>query len=141
MYNANPYLNYGANLPSYINGYAQQIQTQAQQTQNNGITWVQGESGAKAFSLPPNSNILLMDSESSKFYIKTTDNVGMASMKSFNFNEVIAESESKQVSSDYVTRKEFEELKGMLTNAKSDNANGTKARTKKQTNGDTETED
>ena len=57
--------------------------------QNNGIIWVQGIEGAKAFQLQPNSNSVLMDSENDGvFYIKVSDNVGMCNLRVFKFEEI-----------------------------------------------------
>lgn len=69
----------------------------------NGITWVQGVEGAKAFQLLPNSNAILMDSESDKFYIKSSDNVGMCSLRTFNFVEEI-----EKPKEEYITKTEFD---------------------------------
>ena len=41
--------------------------------QNNGVNWVQGEAGARAWLMGANSTVLLMDSERPAFYIKQTD--------------------------------------------------------------------
>ena len=46
-------------------------------TAGNGIIWVQGEEGAKGYLVAPGENRLLMDSENSTFYIKSTDASGM----------------------------------------------------------------
>ena len=57
--------------------------------QQNGIVWVQGIEGAKAYQLTPNSNAMLMDSESNnRFYIKVSDNVGMCTLRIFEYNEI-----------------------------------------------------
>lgn len=56
------------------------------QEQTN-ITFVNGIEGAKAFQLRPNSSVLLMDSDNSKFYVKSTDNLGIANITSYNFVE------------------------------------------------------
>lgn len=76
-----------------------------QPPQKNSINWVQGIEGAKAFQLQPNSNIVLLDSENDKFYIKSCDNVGMCSLRTFNFVEEFTGSRE-----DYVTRAELEEV-------------------------------
>ena len=56
------------------------------QPQKNGINWVQGVEGAKAFQLMPNSNTVLMDSENDGiFYIKVCDNIGMCSLRKFRY--------------------------------------------------------
>lgn len=54
--------------------YPQQQPT-AQQTAP--IIWVQGEEGAKAYMVAAGNSVLLMDSENSTFYIKSTDASGM----------------------------------------------------------------
>lgn len=56
---------------------AQYQQPQQMQQVNQGILWVQGEAGAKSYLVAPNTSVLLMDSENSNFYIKTTDAAGM----------------------------------------------------------------
>jgi len=54
----------------------------------NGIIWVQGIEGAKAYQLQPNSNAILMDSENDEtFYIKVSDNVGMCNLRVFKYKE------------------------------------------------------
>lgn len=79
---------------------------------NNGIIWVQGIEGAKAFQLAPNSNILLMDSESDgKFYIKVSDNVGMCTLRTFNYEEVTNQPTTPAIDlSEYVRKDELQQL-------------------------------
>lgn len=70
-----PYNSYTANL-------AQQnakFNNQNFQAQTN-ITFVNDIEGAKAFQLRPNSNVLLMDYDNYKFYVKSTDNLGIANI-------------------------------------------------------------
>ena len=56
---------------------------------HNGINWVQGIEGAKAFQLTPNSNDILLDSENDNiFYIKVSDNVGMCTLRKFRYEEI-----------------------------------------------------
>ena len=70
-------------MPYYFSGYQnpyQNVQPMPQpmpqnvpqntpQAQSNGnaIMWVQGEAGAKAYPVAPNTSVLLMDSEESVF--------------------------------------------------------------------------
>lgn len=76
------------NLFSPNNPYQQAYQYMANQ-QHNGIQWVQGLEGAKAFQLPPNSNTVLLDSENDGvFYIKVCDTVGMCTLRTFKYTEV-----------------------------------------------------
>lgn len=81
---------------------------------NNGINWVQGIEGAKAWQLAPNSNVLLMDSENDgKFYIKVSDNVGMCTLRVFNYVETTnepAKSAETVDFSQFITRNELNEL-------------------------------
>lgn len=54
----------------------------------NNIIWVQGIEGAKAWQLVPNSMVILLDSEAEgKMYIKVSDNIGMSSLRIFNYVE------------------------------------------------------
>ncbi len=39
--------------------------------------WVQGEEGAKAFMVAPGNSVMLMDSENTVFYLKSSDQSGM----------------------------------------------------------------
>lgn len=56
----------------------------------NNIVWVQGIEGAKAWQLAPNSMIILLDSEvEGKMYIKVSDNIGMSSLRIFNYVEEV----------------------------------------------------
>lgn len=83
---------------------------------NNGILWVQGIEGAKAWQLAPNSNVMLLDSEiEGRFYIKTSDNIGMCNLRSFNYTEVTDEPKETLDLSKYVTREEFKEVINSLT--------------------------
>ena len=81
LYN-NPY-QYSFGVPGQMNQFQQQpVQMPAQPVQqpqqnNNGILWVSGEVGAKSYLVAPGTSVLLMDSESEKFYIKSTDVSGM----------------------------------------------------------------
>jgi len=52
-------------------------QMPAQPPASNSIIWVQGESGAKSYMVAPGNTVMLMDSEGSSFYLKSTDNSGM----------------------------------------------------------------
>lgn len=133
---AQPFMN-----PNYYNPYQQQVQPpmdrlaqlQAQQYQmmptqmsgtsqppqtNQGLLWVQGEAGAKSYLVAPNTTVLLMDSEGSRFYLKSTDNAGMPSLRVFEYSEVsqnalqAAQSEQINLDDKYVTRQEYDALQG-----------------------------
>lgn len=97
--------------PAGVN--APQMQS-APQSANNGLVWVQGIEGAKAHVTAPGVPALLMDSESERFFIKTTDASGMPMpLRVFEYKEVTAETPAKAAPdmSGYVTRDEFEQFK------------------------------
>lgn len=106
----------------------QQLQAQRQMPQfqqpvqppqaNQGLLWVQGETGAKSYLMAPNTTVLLMDSEGSRFYLKSTDNAGMPSLRTFEYTEVVQsapqapQTAPEDLDSKYVTRSEYEALRG-----------------------------
>lgn len=53
-----------------------------------GIIWVQGEAGAKSYIVASGNTVLLMDSEGNKFYLKSVDNAGMPSLRTFSYTEI-----------------------------------------------------
>ncbi len=76
----------------------------------NSINWVQGIEGAKAFQLPPSSNVMMLDSENDGiFYIKVSDNVGMCNLRIFKFEEITAQ-QAKPNMDEYVKKSELESL-------------------------------
>ena len=78
----------------------------------NSIVWVQGVEGAKAYPVGAGNSALLMDSEESVFYIKSTDASGMPSpLRVFSYEEQTGE----RPVSDYVTRAELEKRLAELT--------------------------
>lgn len=80
---------------------------------NNGINWVQGIEGAKAYQLQPNSNVMLMDSENEEtFYIKTSDNVGMCNLRIFKYKEIMP-----QTNDDFVRKSDLRTEVENLVNA------------------------
>ena len=88
------------------------------QQPNNGLIWVQGESGAKSYLVAPNATVMLMDSEGERFYLKSADASGMPlPLRIFDYKErntaaqqafggsVAAETVNLD---NFVTREEFE---------------------------------
>ena len=116
--------NYGYTYQQPYQDRLTQLQNQYQQTApqpiNQGLLWVSGEVGAKSYLVAPNSTVLLMDSDSQRFYLKSADVSGMPSMRIFEYNEVTntpssvvsaPNSHEKELDSKYVTREEYEGLK------------------------------
>lgn len=64
--------------------FPQQNPVQPQQS-SSGITWVQGEAGAKSYLVAPNSTVTLWDSESQTIYLKSADPSGLPSMKILDY--------------------------------------------------------
>lgn len=65
-------------------GY-QPYQFQNNQSQNNGILWVQGEGAAKSYPVAPNQTVVLFDSEQNTIYLKSADASGMPSVKMLDY--------------------------------------------------------
>lgn len=115
-------INYQQMYPQY-NYIPQQpiIQTQPV-TNDNGIIWVQGEAGAKSWAVAPGKSVMLMDSENSVFYIKTTDNSGVPlPLRIFDYTErtqqnTVSAEAVQATNSQYVTKDELKEiLSGFVT--------------------------
>lgn len=87
-----------------------------QPVQNNNIIWVTGEAGAKSYLVAPNTTVQLWDSESQTIYLKSADASGMPSIKTLEYtikndNPPL---EAKLVEEEYISREEFEDLKGEI---------------------------
>ena len=64
------------------------VQQVTQPVNDTGILWVQGEAGAKSWAVAPGKSVMLMDSESNTFYIKSSDNSGMPMpLRIFDYTE------------------------------------------------------
>lgn len=115
------YNNYSGNYNPYQN------QTNNNQ-QNSGIIWVQGEAGARAYLVAPNSTVQLWDSEAQIIYLKSADASGMPTIKILDYT--IRENESRNVSvsekiekkieqnGDFATKKDISALKSEIKEIK-----------------------
>lgn len=109
VYNTNPYQNYPYQ-------FQQSFQVPQPSNTSSAITWVQGEAGAKAYPVAAGSSMLLMDSETENFYIKSTDSSGMPQpLRKFKYKEILDNQPTELPtvaqavdSSQFVTREEFE---------------------------------
>lgn len=103
-----PYNPYNFGIPAY--GYSQTPPVQPmQQEPPIKVPQVHGENGAKAYSLPPNSSILLMDETDSIIWAKMTDGAGYPTLKGFRIVPMDT-NEMKEEEPVYVTTKEFDKL-------------------------------
>lgn len=80
----------------------------------DNIILVQGEDSARSIQLPPNSRLLLMDNDEALFYIKTTDASGMATIKTYVFQEFVKEDKTSNLAENFVSRDEFLNLKSAV---------------------------
>lgn len=99
----------------YMNPYTNQYKPNNQ----TNITWVQGIEAAKAYQLPSSSSALLMDNENDGiFYIKVSDNIGMCTLRTFRYEEIVETVPAQVDTSIYITKDEFyselEKLRGGL---------------------------
>lgn len=96
---------------------APQTASNASAGNGGGITWVQGEAAAKSYPVGAGQSVLLLDSESSTMYIKSTDQSGMPlPLRIFDYKERTQEHSggagvALNDAGDYITRKEFDEFK------------------------------
>lgn len=88
------------------------------QQNNNGIIWIQGEQAAKSYMVAPNNTVLLMDSESQRFYLKSTDASGMPlPLRVFEYTETTQSTANKAPEektidySSFATKAEFDAFK------------------------------
>lgn len=130
----------GSYQPQAMQAPQYQMPQAAPQQNSSGIVWVQGEAGAKSYLVAPGQSVLLMDSEVSAFYIKSSDPSGMPlPLRIFDYTErntvqtvpsAVQNSGSVDLTK-LVTREEFEEkialLASQMSNApksKEDTTNG-----------------
>ncbi len=118
------------NFQTQMSGTYQQpvtLPAQSAQQSNQTLLYVQGEAAAKSWMLAPGQSILLMDSESPTFYIKSADNSGMPyPLRIFDYKERVqsvpqnipqnAPQDPQQTQNNlddkYVTRQEYDGLQG-----------------------------
>lgn len=88
IYMFNYYPQYSGAMPDTLGQLRYQPQQQFQHQGNNGIVWVQGEAAAKSYPVAPNTTVMLLDSENSTFYLKTSDASGMPlPLRVFDYSE------------------------------------------------------
>lgn len=106
----NPYGTYQGNYPRMYHGAAPAGMQPTQQA----LIRVTGYEGAKAYQMAPNSVVALFDGNQDVFFVKSTDGAGFPTIKAFAFTPI----DASPAPVDYVTRQEFEELKGQVLNGK-----------------------
>ena len=121
--------NFYGNQTAQNQQYQQPI-AQPQQS-GNGLIWVQGEAGAKSYLVAPGNTVMLMDSESERFYIKSADASGMPlPLRVFAYQELTQQGVQTPVVAEqpnlnnFITREEFEQRIASLTAQKEVANNG-----------------
>lgn len=93
------------NYPQYANQYSYTPQ------HNTGtIQYVNNLDSARAFQIPPNSSVLLMDSTMDRFYVKKSDASGFSTVEAYDFHKA-----DTTPTVEFVSRQEFEELRAKLS--------------------------
>lgn len=107
---------YNPYYPQSYSPYQPTMPQYQQQQSSSGLIWVQGIEAMKSYPVTPGQSVLLMDSESNCFGIKTVDTSGMPlPLRIFDYQERTAQNPQPVVqstaqldTSDFVTREEFE---------------------------------
>ncbi len=108
---------------AYYNGYPAsyqmypQYQQPTQNTQQNGIIWVQGEAAAKSYLVAPGQTVQLWDSEEKVIYLKSADASGMPSMKILDYT-IRGEAEAKPT--EYATKEDLAVLSERIEKMKAE---------------------
>lgn len=109
-----PYTQTPINYGNY--GFTPQIPTQPR----SEIIRVHGEEGAKAYQLPPDSAVLLLDDTNPILWFKSTDGAGYPQITAYDITPRIETREIVQPSSDYQALEErISKLERRLNNGKS----------------------
>lgn len=95
-------------------------QPQPQQPQNQSIIWIPNEQAANDFIVAPNNAVTLWDMNAPVVYVKKADASGKPSMIVYDLVERAQAAPApaaprKDMSEEYVTRREFEELVAKLS--------------------------
>lgn len=107
---------------SYQPLYYQQpaYQQNYQNQNNNGIIWVQGEAGMKAYLVAPNTTVALWDTERQTIYLKSADASGMPSVKILDYTtREQPQQTANQQNVEYATKDEVAALSSQLNKIQS----------------------
>lgn len=106
-------------MPSYMQPQPQPVTTWGQNQQRMEIVRVNGENGARAYQLPPNSNVLLLDESAPLVWLVQTDGAGYKTVAPYTITPYQA-----QPAPDYNSLVErIQRLEDMINGRKSDPAN------------------
>lgn len=125
MYSNNNYNAYSPtayspyNFYSPYNSYLQNTNTQQQQQNDSNVTWIQvnGINGARDVAVQPNQTKWLMDINSQSFFVKSSDSLGVSSLKCYRFEEIdpnLNEKSNTDINDTYVKKDEFDSFKAKI---------------------------
>ena len=89
-------------------------------SQNQSIIWIPNEQAANDFIVAPNNAVTLWDMNAPVVYVKKADASGKPAMTTYDLVErtqavITPAAPRRDMSEEYVTRKEFDELVAKLT--------------------------
>ena len=105
---------YAQNMPKFG---AQGVFSQKQE-----VIRVNGENGARAYNLPPNSSVLLMDNTMPVVWLKVTDGAGYPSITGYEISPLMS-AEQKSISKLDDIEKRLLKIEEEIKNVKSDDRN------------------
>ena len=106
---------------TYQNPFLFQQPTYQQAQSQQGLIWVQGESGAKSYMVAPNNTVQLWDSEAQTVYIKSADASGMPSMKILDYKIREASQAAPAVDGrSYATKEEIDGILKQISTLRAD---------------------
>ena len=106
-----PYNPYQFQQPPY--GYQQPYQPAPQKPT---FDFVNGVEGAKSYQVMPSQTAILMDTENSACYIKSSNGIGQATIKYFKVTECAEQDlRTQKPSADFVTKDEFKSFSDRLS--------------------------
>lgn len=79
-----PNFQYPSPTPSTFSGSGSHISSQ---NPVNNLVQVSGPESAKSYQMPPKSSVVMFHSDEPIFYLKTTDDSGFATLRTFEFSE------------------------------------------------------
>lgn len=90
--------------------------------QKQEVVRVNGENGARAYNLAPNSSVLMLDTTAPRVWFKFTDGAGYATMQGFDTTPMETAEEKNLTKLDEI-EKRLSAIEGELKNVKSDVVN------------------
>lgn len=104
---------------AYLRQQQMQPMYSAQNANQPGAIWVSGEAAMKAFPVAPGGSVMIFDTESDVFWIKSADQTGRPHVEDYCYYKRTAAQNppvqaAQQPQGDYVTRSEFDALRQQI---------------------------